>query len=213
MMAKSIHWRIERPNEFLLKKILIFPGSQRKQSLNRRLAAHFESLLKQEFYVEILESDTVDLPLFNQDLENDSLVIDKVKQVYQRFFNADGLIVVSPEYNGSVSPYLKNTVDWISRLPRIIAEQGYINPFHGKPMLLASATPGQSGGVLGLQSARNVFSYLGGLILAEQVALPYATDAWKDDGSLIDPYLNAYLQQTLKRFEVVVKSLSISPQQ
>ncbi|HEY8034365.1 MAG TPA: NAD(P)H-dependent oxidoreductase [Methylobacter sp.] len=195
-----------------MKKILIFPGSQRKQSLNRRLAAHFESLLKQEFCVEILEPDIVDLPLFNQDLENDSRVIERVKQVYECFFNADGLVVVSPEYNGSVSPYLKNTVDWVSRLPRIFVGQGYINPFHGKPMLLASATPGQSGGVLGLQSARNVFSYLGSLILAEQITLPYAAEAWDDDGSLIAPYFNAYLEQTLKRFEIVVKSLPISTQ-
>jgi chromate reductase, NAD(P)H dehydrogenase (quinone) len=192
-----------------VKKIIIFPGSQRKQSLNRRLAVHIASLLAQGFHTELLEADTVDLPLFNQDLENDSLVIDEVKRIYERFRNADGLVVVSPEYNGSVSPYLKNTVDWVSRLPRIGAEQGYINPFHGKPILLASATPGQSGGVLGLQSARNVFSYLGGLILAEQITLPYAIEAWEEDGSLADPCFNAYLEQTLKRFEAVVKSLAV----
>ncbi|MGZ4995360.1 MAG: NADPH-dependent FMN reductase [Methylobacter sp.] len=195
-----------------MKKILIFPGSQRKQSINRRLAVHFETLLNQEFDVEMLEPDKVDLPLFNQDMENDSDIIDRVKRVHARFLNADGLIVVSPEYNGSVSPYLKNTVDWVSRLPRIRAEQRYINPFHGKPMLLAAATPGHSGGVLGLQSARNVFSYLGSLILAEQITIPYADDAWEDDGDLTDLYLNIYLQQTLKRFESVVNSLSLSPQ-
>ena len=195
-----------------MKKILIFPGSQRKQSLNRRLATHLESLLKPEFDVGILEADTVDLPLFNQDLENDTGVLDQVKTVYEHFFNADGLVVVSPEYNGSVSPYLKNTVDWVSRLPRILAEQGYSNPFHHKPMLLASATPGLSGGVLGLQSARNVFSYLGGLILAEQIALPFAAEAWDDDGALIDPYLNAYIKQTLKRLEIVVNSTPVFPQ-
>ena len=195
-----------------MKKILIFPGSQRKQSLNRRLANHFESLLKSEFEVEILEPDNVDLPLFNQDLENNTDVLDQVKTVYEHFLNADGLIVVSPEYNGSVSPYLKNTVDWVSRLPRILAEQGCINPFHHKPMLLASATPGRSGGVLGLQSARNVFSYLGSLILAEQITLPYAAEAWGDDGALIDPYLNVYIEQTLNRLGIVVNSTPVFPQ-
>jgi len=211
MMAKFILYHIKQTNEFILKRILIFPGSQRKQSLNHRLATHFASFLKQEFYAEILEADTVDLPLFNQDLENNPGVINKVKPVYEHFLNADGLIVVSPEYNGSVSPYLKNTVDWISRLPRILANEGYINPFHGKPLLLASATPGQSGGILGLQSARNLFTYLGGLILAEQITLPYAVDAWEDDGSL-DPYLNAYIEQTLNRFGIVVKNIAIVPQ-
>lgn len=195
-----------------MKKILIFPCSQRKQSLNRRLANHFESLLKPEFEIEILEPDNVDLPLFNQDLESDTGVLEQVKTVYEYFVNADGLVVVSPEYNGSVSPYLKNTVDWVSRLPRILAEQGCINPFHHKPMLLASATPGRSGGVLGLQSARNVFSYLGSLILAEQIALPYAAEAWNDDGSLTDPYLNAYIEQALKRLGIVVNSTPVFPQ-
>lgn len=195
-----------------MKKILIFPGSQRKQSLNRRLANHFESLLKSEFEVEILEPDNVDLPLFNQDLENNTDVLDQVKTVYEHFLNADGLIVVSPEYNGSVSPYLKNTVDWVSRLPRILAEQGCINPFHHKPTLLASATPGRSGGVLGLQSARNVFSYLGSLILAEQIALPYAAEAWNNDSSLTDPYLNAYIEQALNRLGLIVNSTPVFPQ-
>jgi NAD(P)H-dependent FMN reductase len=195
-----------------VKKILIFPCSQRKQSKNRQLASHFESLLKPYFYVDILEANAVNLPLFNQDLENDTLVLEQVTTIYQRFLQSDGLIVVSPEYNGSVSPYLKNTVDWVSRLPRIFAEQGYFNPFHGKPLLLASATPGQSGGILGLQSACNVFSYLGGLILAEQIALPYAAEAWDDDGSLIDPYLNAYIEHTLNRLGIVVNSTPIFPQ-
>jgi len=194
-----------------VKTILIFPGSQRKQSLNRRLADHLELLLKQAFYVEMLDGDTVDLPLFNQDLENDNEVIEQVKPVYERFLKADGLIVASPEYNGSVSPYLKNTVDWVSRLPRLLAEEGYINPFHGKPLLLAGATPGQSGGLLGLQNARNVFAYLGALILAEQITLPYAAEAWADDGSLTDPYLDAYIKQTLKRFGNVVNRLSGIP--
>jgi len=90
-----------------MRRILIFPGSQRRHSLNRLLALRFESLLKQDFYTEILEADAVDLPLFNQDMENDPGVLDKVIPVYERFHNANGLIVATPEYNGSISPYLK----------------------------------------------------------------------------------------------------------
>jgi NAD(P)H-dependent FMN reductase len=206
MTVKSILSPIKKPNEPPLKTILIFPGSQRKQSLNRRLALHIESLLTQDFRVEILEADAVDLPLFNQEMEQDQVLLEKVKPVYERFRTADGLVVVSPEYNGSFSPYLKNTVDWVSRMPRIHAGQDYINPFHSKPLLLACATPGWSGGILGLQSARNLFAYLGCFILPEQLSLPYAAGAWEEDGSLCDLYFNDHLELTLKRFGMVVEN-------
>jgi NAD(P)H-dependent FMN reductase len=148
----------------------------------------------------ILEAADVDLPLFNQDMEHNTWLLERLKPIYQKLRHADGLIVVSPEYNASFSPYLKNIIDWVSRLPRLYADQGYINPFHGKALLLASATPGSSGGVLGLQSLRAVFTCLGSLTLAEQISLPYAMDAWEEEGGLIDPYLNIYIEETLIRF-------------
>lgn len=116
--------------------------------------------------------------------------------------------MLSPEYNGSVSPYLKNTVDWVSRLQRVLGDQGYINPFFNKPLFLACAAPGGSGGVLGLQSARNLFGYLGSLVLAEQIKLPYAAGAWDEDGSFADPFLNESIQKILARFGRVVESSS-----
>jgi len=160
--------------------------------------------LSPHFQVDMLDAAAVDFPLFNQDLENNPEVLANIDHIFQRFLNADGLIVVSPEYNGSVSPYLKNTVDWISRLPRVLAGPEHPNPFYHKPMLLACATAGASNGLLGMQSARNLFAYLGGWVLPEQIALPYAQEAWADDGSLNDPYVSDYIQQTLDRFGTVV---------
>jgi NAD(P)H-dependent FMN reductase len=99
---------------------------------------------------------------------------------------ADAIIVVSPEYNGSVSPYVKNTVDWVSRLSRIAPDK-YLNPFQEKPLMLSSATAGTSGGVLGLQAARQIFSYLGSVVLAEQLCMPSAHLAWDEENNPSNP--------------------------
>ena len=195
-----------------MKKIIIFPGSQRKQSLNRRLGSYLESRLKQSFMVELLEGESVNLPLFNQNLESDPLILEEVTLVYQQFFKADGIIVISPEYNGSFTPYLKNTVDWVSRLPRLFGVERYSNPFYGKPILLASATPGRSGGTLGLQSTRNLFAYVGGLLMAEQISLPFAGEAWDENQILIDPTQQAFIGHTLDRFGGYVNSVPVFSQ-
>ncbi len=193
-----------------MKKILIFPASQRKSSLNRQLAYYLCSQLQQQFIVEIIEPDDIQFPLFNQDDEQNTVLIDKVKDIHKKFKDADGLIIVSPEYNGSVSPYLKNTMDWVSRLSRILPGQHYSSsPLYYKPVLLACATPGTSGGLLGLQSTRLLFTYLGSLIMPEQISLTFAQEAWNDDGSLIDKKRANDISITLFHFEKIVDSISM----
>ncbi len=194
----------------LLKKIIIIPGSQRKQSINHYLALYLQSLLKAHCDAELLDVATIDLPLFNQDLESNAEVLTKVHALHRPLWNADGLIVVGPEYNGSYSPFLKNTVDWVSRLPRLPGGQDYPNPFHGKAMLLGSATPGRSGGLLGLQNTRNLFAYLGALILAEQISIPHANDAWDDAGLLREVCLNAQVTNTLQVFLNLIENITSS---
>ena len=165
-----------------MKHILIFPGSQRHDSLNRKLAVWLAQHLIGNVSIDVLESNSVDFPLFNQDLENDPKIIQHIVPVYNRFNLADAIVVVSPEYNGSVSPYVKNTVDWVSRLSRIEPNE-YLNPFQEKPLMLASATAGASGGILGLQAARQIFSYLGSVVLAEQLCMPRAHLAWDEENN------------------------------
>jgi len=188
-----------------MKKVLIFPGSQRVSSLNIRLAKQISGMLQAEIRIDFLQPDEVDLPIFNQDIERHTETIDKVYSIYQRFHQADGFLVASPEYNGSVSPYLKNTIDWVSRLQRISPDQ-FTNPLQEKPLLLASAAAGSSGGILGLQAARQIFTYLGCMVLAEQICVPRAYMAWNDDGIIEDPDLAAWIDHAIYRFCTVLKS-------
>lgn len=187
-----------------MRRVLILPGSARGASLNRRLARDLARALRPRFDVDLVDPADVELPLFNQDREHDPAVRPILKALHGRLLDADGLLVVSPEYNGSLSTYLKNTIDWVSRLARIESQHGYPNPFQGKPVLLACATAGWTGGRLGLQSAAQLFTYLGGRVWPESILLPCAGEAWDDDGVLIDPFFGAHMQQILKQFALQI---------
>jgi chromate reductase len=88
-----------------------FAGSLRKQSFNRGLLRAAQELVPEGMDLEILELD--DLPLYNQDLE--SAVPPGVHNFRQKIFEADAILLATPEYNYSVSGVLKNALDWASR--------------------------------------------------------------------------------------------------
>ncbi len=163
-----------------MKKILFFPASLRRGSHQRRLVGHLCGLLGAGFEYDIVEAGEIDLPIYNQDLEGNASIVDALVPLGARFAAADGLVVCSPEYNAHVSPYLKNTVDWLSRIPRLAPSEPY--PFSMKPLLLASASTGWTGGVLGLQDARKIFSYLGCLVHPGQICVSSA-DHWAQGDS------------------------------
>src|ERR1035437_8308942 len=96
-------------------RLLFFPASLRRQSHQRRLLDYFAESLSSSCEIDMLTPEDVNLPLFNQDLEQSEPVLSEVIALQARFKAADGFVVASPEYNGHLSPYLKNTLDWVSR--------------------------------------------------------------------------------------------------
>ncbi len=172
------------PDPTRLPRLLLFPASLRRHSHQRRLIEHIAGRIASRCRVDLLAAEQVGLPLFNQDLEADPAVLDQVRRLHQRVAGADGIIVASPEYNGHVSPFLKNTVDWISRLARIDPACAGQGAFRGKPLLLASASTGWTGGILGLRDARAIFGYLGCLVAAEQICVSDA-ELWASDAEPI----------------------------
>lgn len=190
-------------------RLLLFPASLRKASHQRRLVEYLAKSLVGSCHIDVLGPGDVDLPLYNQDLEADPSIVARVIAVHARFAAADGLIVASPEYNGHVSPYLKNTVDWISRLPRIDARFAAASAFRGKPVMLTCASTGWSGGVLGLQDARTIFSYLGCVVSPEQVCVSDA-DHWCASGAYVfEPPFADFIETALGGFVSLVDSLRV----
>jgi len=163
-------------------RLLLFPASLRRNSYQRLLVDYFEQSLRRSCCIDVLEAGDVELPIYNQDLESDPAILKRVIDVRARFAGAEALIVASPEYNAHVSPYLKNTLDWVSRLARIDARFAADNVFRGRPVMLACASTGWTGGVLGLQDARTIFSYLGCLVAPEQICVSDA-EHWARSGT------------------------------
>lgn len=184
--------------------LLLFPASLRRHSHQRRLIDYLASLLEGRCRIDILNAGDVTLPLFNQDMEGIPAVSQAVRTLHDRFARADGIIVASPEYNGHVSPYLKNTVDWVSRLAHIDPYFAGQNPFRDKPLLLSSASTGWTGGVLGLQAARSIFAYLGSLVVPAQICLSHAEQALVEDRYEFDPFFADHIARTVEHFVSLV---------
>jgi len=173
-------------------KIVAFAGSLRKESSNKKLAREAvrqltrQSLARAEF----LDLKDYPMPLYDGDAEQANGLPDAVLKLAAKIAEADGLIVATPEYNGSISSVLKNTIDWVSRRKPM--------PFTGKHLLLLSASPGGFGGVRGLWHSRVPFEAVGVHVFPQMVALPHANTAFDELGYLNEERLQ--LQALLNAF-------------
>jgi chromate reductase len=178
-------------------RLLLVAGSQRAESLNARLLDNIARRLKDNCDVDLLLPSQVDLPLLNQDLETHADVLARVASVHRRFSASHGLIVATPEYNGQLPPYLKNVIDWVSRLHYIDPSQG--NPFIDRPVLLCSASTGWSGGSLAIPHARALFGYVGGVVIGDTICVPQASQVWTGDGYAFGSAFDAQIDAALAR--------------
>ena len=157
-----------------MSNVLFITGSLRADSYNTKLLEHLENYLPFEISVDYLRHDAASLPLFNEELENIAEYRAECEMVYQRFLNARAFVVACPEYNGQVTAYLKNTIDWVSRLSYI--DESKENPFLDKPILLCSVSKSARGGVLGIASARDLFSYVGASVIGGSICIGNAAE-------------------------------------
>jgi NAD(P)H-dependent FMN reductase len=178
-----------------MSTLLLISGSQRRESWNARLLDHLAFSLQWQCAVDLLETRSMGLPLFDQDLEADADVLATLTALHQRFSQCSGIIVACPEYNGQATPLLKNTIDWVSRLAHIDARFG--NPFLNKPVLLCSASTGWSGGALVIQNLRNLFGYLGAVVIGPSIGIARAPDQWTADGFQFDGTTESQVEAAL----------------
>lgn len=171
--------------------LLLLSGSQRRESFNTRLLQYLAQYLDGRCIVDMIDPTQVDLPLFNQDLEDDPIIMGRVAMLHQRFSASHGMIVASPEYNGQLTPFLKNIVDWVSRLSYI--DNRFDSPFRDRPALLCSASTGWSGGAVSIPHVRALFGYVGCLVIGETICIPNANQAWSVDGYQFDPFFDAQI--------------------
>jgi chromate reductase len=163
--------------------ILAFAGSLRKESFNRKLLNSTVEQVRSAGGI-VIEVDLRDfsLPLYDGDHETEFGVPDAARRLRRHMLDCDGMLLASPEYNGSVSGVLKNTLDWCSRS---CGDGAALEPFAGKPVALTAASISPYGGVRGLGHLRAIFGKMGANVLGEEIALPLAGGAFAADGRLV----------------------------
>jgi len=164
-------------------RVLAFAGSHRKGSWNGRLVEVAATGAQQAgAQVTLVNLADYPLPLYDQDLEAETGLPEPGRRLRELFLSHDGLMIASPEYNSSLTPLLKNTIDWMSR-PQ--PGEPALKAFTGKVAVLMSASPGALGGLRGLVHVRSILGNIGVIVLPQQIAIPKATEAF-DEHSLRD---------------------------
>jgi chromate reductase, NAD(P)H dehydrogenase (quinone) len=166
-------------------RILAMAGSARKQSLNRKLLALAVTRATQAgASVTTVNLGDLRLPLYDGDLESERGIPTEVRALRNAISESDGLMMASPEHNGSVTVLLKNALDWCSR--PLDGQDGLL-PFRGKPVAMFAASPSPFGGIRGASHLRGILAKMGALPLADEVLVPIATKVFDEQGQLIDP--------------------------
>ncbi len=166
-------------------KLLVFAGSTRQQSFNRKLATATAALAREGgAAVSHIELADFDIPMYNADLEAGGTPADVVR-LKALMFEHPAWIICTPEYNASYPALLKNTLDWCSSpVKGDPAWADGFKPFRGKVVGLLSASPGALGG---LRAQSHLFPLLLNLfcwVAPQNYALGRAGEAFAADGTL-----------------------------
>ncbi|MES2028148.1 MAG: NAD(P)H-dependent oxidoreductase [Pseudomonadota bacterium] len=160
-------------------KILVIPGSLRTGSLNAKLAAvAIDALVRADVDVTRISLGDFPLPIYDGDLENNSGVPKHALDLKRMISAHDGVLIVTPEYNASLPPLVKNTIDWVSRVEDAPESKGQV--FRERPFAIAAASNGRLGGARCLQALRLVLSACRAMVIPNQLTLAFAGEAYDD---------------------------------
>ena len=180
-------------------KILVLPGSIRTGSLNGRLAAlAVKEFTLADVEVTLLSLSDYPLPIYDADLESKAGPPHNAVKLKQMICAHHGVFVVSPEYNTSVTPLLKNAIDWVSR----VRERGDppLAAYKDRVFALGSASPGPWGGTRLLLALRQILAVgCGALVIGEQVSVPHAEQAFDMMDNLTDTRAAGALKTVAQR--------------
>ena len=166
-------------------RVLVFPGSNRAGAYSGKVAdAAALELAKLECDVTRISLIDYPLPIMDEDLQRLEGIPENAMKLGRLFAAHDGILIASPEYNGSIPPLLKNTIDWVSRISR--DGDKALKPYAGKVAGLCSSSAGHFAGILALGHLRPVLVRLGVQVISEQLSVPDAGTAFNADGSFKD---------------------------
>jgi chromate reductase len=167
-------------------KILVIPGSLRTGSLNAKLAAVAAHRLAQTGAdVTRLSLADFPLPIYDGDLQTKSGVPKNAVDLKRMIGAHHGVLIVTPEYNASVPPLIKNTIDWVSRVADPNESRGQV--FRGRAFAIAAASHSRLGGARSLAALRLILAACQAFVIPNQLALAFADEAYDDMEHLKHP--------------------------
>ena len=175
-------------------KILAFAGSLRQHSFNKRV---LKTAIKgaEEAGAEVTYIDLCDypMPIYNPDDQEENGMDENALRFQGLLAEHDGLLIASPEYNGSVSAALKNAIDWASRQNEQYSKS---DVFPGKVAAMITASPGSFGGVRSLAHLRGVLTSVGVIVLPAEIAVSFSNKMFNgDDGEMADEGMKKILEE------------------
>lgn len=177
-----------------MTRILGISGSLRQGSYNSALLRAAQQLVPDG--VELVAGSIAGIPLYNGDDETATGIPPAAQTLKDQIAAADGLLLFTPEYNGSIPGILKNAIDWASRPPRDIART-----FGGKPVAMAGASLGGFGTILSQDAWLGVMRALGTRPWCEgRLMVGRAAGVFDDEGHLTDDQLRDRLKEFLVGF-------------
>jgi len=172
-----------------MTKIVIIPGSSREASFNRRLALSISKAMEARgAEATVVNLADYPMPIFNEDWEADNGAPAEAKALAALIGEHDGVVFVTPEYNSSLPPILKNTMDWLSR------DVG-LKVYQNRVFALAACSPGGLGGIRVLSHIRDIMVSVGADVITPQIAVGQAHTAFNDDDSLANERTAGMLDQ------------------
>ena len=186
-------------------KILAFAGSIRKDSVNKRLAKialrFAEEAGAETTFVDLLDYQ---MPLYCEDFETEHGIPDSAIALKALMKNHNGFLIASPEYNGSLTGIMKNTIDWMSRP---YADDPRMACFDGKIAGLMAASPGGLGGIRGLSHLRTILAGIGVFVLPNHVAVGQAGTNLVDDETIKNESLQKAITNLSTELVRVIRGL------
>jgi chromate reductase len=177
--------------------IAVIVGSNRRDSINRKLAHALVKLGAGKFEAKFVRID--DLPMYNQD--NEGNLPAEVVRFKDEISRADGVLFVTPEHDRSIPAVLKNAIDWGAR-------PWGKNSWAGKPAFITGTSPGGMGSALAQQHLRSMTVSLGMILLGGEVYVTFKPDLIDDHGNIGDDTTRTFLQGFVDRFAAHVAALA-----
>lgn len=191
----------------IVPKILVFAGSVRSGAFSGRTAdAAQKELAMQGAEVTRISLGDYPLPIMDEDLERENGVPENAVRLGRLIAAHDGLLIATPEYNGSIPPLLKNTIDWVSRVRR--GDGRPVRPLAGKVVGLCSSSNGHFAGIRCINHLRAVLVRCQMEVVTPECSVPEGSSAFGEDGHFRDERLRQSMEHLCRTLLETSRMLS-----